>query len=107
AGSRAVVEIAREAREARLERGELRERRDGAAHARIEIRARPAPVRSEKAVRAVVRDRQRLRLDTPEDGTDLVQAREDRAVDGDEGREIVAREPEGRCGRIPREDDDA
>src|SRR5262245_53245980 len=100
----AVVEIAAEALEARLEGGEGG---DGAANARVEEGVWPSPVGAEEAVGAVVGDGHGLDLDVPESAPELLDGRKERAVDGHERREVVVGEPEPWPRGIPGDENDA
>ena len=104
----AVREIGAQARQPRLHVGELRERRDRAAHAGVEVGLRPSPVRAEKPVDAIVRNRQRPRLDGPERAAEFVERRKDPPIDRRDLGKVLVDEPE-RVPRlwVPRQDDDA
>ena len=103
----AVVEIAAKAREAWLQRFELGEGGHGAPHAGVEIGVRASPVRAEKAIRAIVRDGQRMDFDGPERVPKVIEGGKDRTIDGYQGGEVLVGEPEARRGGIPGEENDS
>src|SRR5258705_7716870 len=103
----AVIEIAAKAREAGLESVELGEGGHGAAHAGVEIGVWASPVGAEKAVRAVVRDGQRMDFDAPERVPKVIDGGKDRTVGGHQGGEVLVGEPEARRRGVPGEEDDS
>ena len=70
--------------------GHQREDRDVRPHDRVEVRLRPAPVRHQEPVAAVVRDRDHLEPGRPERGHRLAQRRDVERP----ARHVVAGEPE-------------
>src|SRR5438552_1696510 len=100
----AASQVAAQSGHAGLDVGDLGERGHRAAHAGVEIRLRAAPVRAEEAVGAVVRDEEWARLDAPQRLSELVDRREDRAIDRPDLWEIIVDQPEARERGVPAED---
>src|SRR5260370_7925606 len=98
---RAVLQIAAEPRKARLQRADLRERRDRAADARVQVGARAPPVGAEEAVDVVVGDRQGADLDRAQGAPELLEGREDRAIELDDLGEAFLHGPEAPRPRAP------
>src|SRR6267378_4202298 len=102
---RAVGEIGAQTRQPGLRVGELAERRDRAAHTGVEIRLRPPPVRAEKPVDAVMGHEDRPHLDAAECPPELLERREDVAIERHQLRKVIVDQPEPEHrGRVPRED---
>src|SRR5256885_15912139 len=102
---RAVGEIGAQTRQPGLRVGELAERRDRAARTGVEIRLRPPPVRAEKPVHAIIGHEDRPHLDAAERPPELLERREDVAIERHQLRKVIADQPEPEhLRRVPPED---
>src|SRR5881628_1971080 len=89
----AILDVLPQAGQARRRVSKLGERRDGAADARVEVRAGTTPVRSEKSVGAIVGNRQPTNVHAAEDPPQLLHRRKDASVDRHDLGEVIFGEP--------------
>src|SRR5881398_2273813 len=91
-----VLQIATEPGQPGFEGVDIGERRNCAADASVQIGMRTPPVSPEEALHAIVGNREGVDIDATQRAAELLDGREDRAIDLHDLGEVVVDQPEAR-----------